>query len=139
MSINQVIIENNIPKLSEQEFRIMERKDVKSVIDFQRESFSEEGTLFLTTRRLVFLSTSCKVLSSFEIDIENIDDCHYSKRGAQKVIEGLGSAKKTRAPDCKFSFFYNGTGFRSIVSLFFSIFNQAKSIPAFSTSPGIKS
>ena len=71
MSINQVRVENSIPCLIEKECRVMERKDINAIFEIENEKYSEVGTLFLTSKRLIFCSEESKSLHSFEAEINS--------------------------------------------------------------------
>jgi hypothetical protein len=124
MSINQTLVEKSVPSLQENEYRIIERKDIKAYIEFMNDSFSEEGILFLTNKRLVFLSQTCMNVKSFECDINKTEDCVYYKKNNSRILEGYTFPTDNNTCPYKFSFHYTSTGFRSLVSIFFSILDQ---------------
>ncbi|OMJ95713.1 hypothetical protein SteCoe_777 [Stentor coeruleus] len=105
----------------------MERKGLQGIFDLSGRKIEENGILFLTSKRLVFLSESVSEISSFEIEIPKARDCLYYKKSGNRVFEGIAEIQDSPSTDCKFSFKYNDTGFRSLVSIFFSISEQIKS------------
>ena len=138
MSINQIRIENSTPVMLDGEQRIMERKDVQLIIDFQENSYSEEGILFLTTHRLIFIGQNLSGLTSFEISFFDIKDCTFYKKNNNRILEGYGYIENNRNHECKFVFMYDQTGFRSLVSVFFSIYTQTRNNSNFSPVPVLK-
>jgi hypothetical protein len=124
MSLNSTLIENTVPTLLTGEYRIMERKGIKCLIESSTNSLNDEGVLFLTTKRLVFISISCRDLISFETEINKVQNCIYSKKGKNRVLEGVTSNENINKTNYRFYFKYDETGFRSLVSLFFSLFYE---------------
>ena len=138
MSINQVRVENSIPCLIEKECRVMERKDINAIFEIENEKYSEVGTLFLTSKRLIFCSEESKSLHSFEAEINKVRDCTYFKKSNNRILEGFVSVDSHRKLECKFAFRYHDTGFRSLVSVFFSIYEQIQTKNVYCSTPGLK-
>lgn len=121
--INSTSTISNLPTLLKDEERIQERKDVRAEIFISTKNYLEQGILFLTTSRLIFLSPDGKDLQSFECELFQIKDLSYQKQGDFRTFEGiiLGSGSNNF---CRFKFGLAQTGFRSLVSVLFSIKHQ---------------
>lgn len=138
MSINQVNVDEGLPQLYEGEFRIMERKGVNGDFEVRNQNYGEEGILFLTSRRLIFISEGNGV-KSFEVEICEIKDGAYVKKGNNRVLQGLALVVNDQNSPCKFVFKYDNTGFRSLISVFFSIYEQMQTNSLYTSTPGLKS
>jgi hypothetical protein len=79
--------------------------------------------LFLTTKRLVFLTNEPNDMICFECQIKDIKDLTYLKLGDFRSFEGLVFAENNEK-FCRFRFGLPQTGFRSLISLLFSMKNQ---------------
>jgi hypothetical protein len=116
----------------------MERKGLHGIFELSGRKIEENGILFLTSKRLVFLSESVGEISSFEVDIHKARDCFYYKKSGNRIFEGFATIPGPPSIDCKFSFRYNDTGFRSLVSVFFSIFEQINSGGLYNSNLGMR-
>lgn len=121
--INQTDIANGVPILSEDERRISERKDVRCEVWMSTKNYLEVGVMFLTTRRVIFVCSEPQDMISFECRLESMKDLGYSKKGDYRNFEGIVLGSDT-INFCRFKFSYNQTGFRSIISLIFSLHQQ---------------
>lgn len=121
--INQTDVANGVPVIREGEERISERKDIRCEVWISTNTYLEIGVLFLTTQRLIFICSDPKDMLTFECRIDALKDPTYSKKGDYRILEGIHLGNE-QSNFCRFKFSYNQTGFRSMVSILFSLYHQ---------------